>query len=47
MDSKVTQKIKIENHHSSINHTYTMLKVALLLITELGKLYGTTNCFHH
>ena len=41
MDSKVAEKLKRDNHYSNINYVYEMLKVTLMLITELWKWYGT------
>ena len=47
MDSKVAQKLKIENQYSNISHIYKIIKGTLMLITEVLKFYGRTNCFHH
>ena len=45
MDSTVSQKCKIENHYSNINHTFTTFKGIIMLITEAWKFYGTTKSF--
>ena len=33
MESKIAQKFEKENHYLNINHVYTMVKGAMILIT--------------
>ena len=44
---KDSTKFKIDNHYSNINHVYTIFKGTLVLITEVRRCDGITNCFHH
>ena len=45
MESKVSQKYKIENRCLNINNLYTMFKVTLMLITEASKRDEKKNVF--